>query len=129
MKRFIQDSDRAQGILLAAQLDDYVTDENPVRIIDVLVDELDTATLRFEGVTPAYTGRPASHPADLLRLHVYGYLNRIQSSRRLKREARRNVALIWLTGRLTPDFKTIANFRKDNGVGIRNVCRQFVLPC
>jgi transposase len=129
MKRFIQGSDRAQGILLPAQLDDYVTDENPVRVIDVFVDELDLATLRFEGVTPADTGRPAYHPADLLKLYIYGYLNRIQSSRRLEREAQRNIELMWLTGRLTPDFKTIANFRKDNGVGIRNVCRQFVLLC
>jgi transposase len=129
MKRFIQGSDRAQGILLPAQLDDYVTDENPVRVIDVFVDELDLAALGFEGVTPADTGRPAYHPADLLKLYIYGYLNRIQSSRRLEREARRNIELMWLTGRLTPDFKTIASFRKDNGVGIRNVCRQFVLLC
>jgi transposase len=129
MKRFIQGSDRAQGILLPEQLDDYVTDENPVRVIDVFVDELDLATLGFEGVTPADTGRPAYHPADLLKLYIYGYLNRIQSSRRLEREAQRNIELMWLTGRLTPDFKTIANFRKDNGVGIRNVCRQFVLLC
>jgi transposase len=129
MKRFIQGSDRAQGILLPEQLDDYVTDENPVRVIDVFVDELDLAALGFEGVTPADTGRPAYHPADLLKLYIYGYLNRIQSSRRLEREARRNIELMWLTGRLTPDFKTIASFRKDNGVGIRNVCRQFVLLC
>ena len=129
MKRFIQGSDRTQGILLPEQLDDYVTDENPVRVIDVFVDELDLATLGFEGVTPADTGRPAYHPADLLKLYIYGYLNRIQSSRRLEREAQRNIELMWLTGRLTPDFKTIANFRKDNGVGIRNVCRQFILLC
>lgn len=129
MKRFIQGSDRTQGILLPAQLDDYVTAENPVRVIDVFVDELDLATLGFEGVTSADTGRPAYHPADLLKLYIYGYLNRIQSSRRLEREAQRNIELMWLTGRLAPDFKTIANFRKDNGVGIRNVCRQFVLLC
>ena len=129
MKRFIQGSDRGQGMLLPARLDDYVTDENPVRVIDVFVDELDLATLGFEGVMPADTGRPAYHPADLLKLYIYGYLNRIQSSRRLEREAQRNIELMWLTGRLTPDFKTIANFRKDNGVGIRNVCRQFVLLC
>ena len=127
MKRFIQGSDRAQGILLPAQLDDYVTDENPVRVIDVFVDELDLAALGFEGVTPADTGRPAYHPADLLKLYIYGYLNRIQSSRRLEREAQRNIELMWLTGRPAPDFKTIANFRKDNGIGIRNVCRQFVM--
>jgi transposase len=129
MKRFIQGSDRSQGILLPEQLDDYVTDENPVRVIDAFVDELDLATLGFEGVTPADTGRPAYHPVDLLKLYIYGYLNRIQSSRRLEREAQRNIELMWLTGRLTPDFKTIANFRKNNGVGIRNACRQFVLLC
>jgi len=127
MKRFIQGRDRTQGILLPEQVDDYVTDANPVRVIDVFVDELDLATLGFEGVVPADTGRPAYHPADLLKLYIYGYLNRIQSSRRLEREAQRNIELMWLTGRLTPDFKTIANFRTNNGIGIRNVCRQFVL--
>jgi transposase len=129
MKRFIQGKDRTQGVLLPEQVDDYVTDENPVRVIDVFVDELDLATLGFKGVVPADTGRPAYHPADLLKLYIYGYLNRIHSSRRLEREAQRNIELMWLTGRLTPDFKTIANFRKDNGAGIRNVCRQFVLLC
>lgn len=129
MKRFIQGSDRTQGILLPEQLDDYVTEENPVRVIDIFVDELDLATLGFSGVAPADTGRPAYHPADLSKIYIYGYLNRIQSSRRLEREAQRNIELMWLTGRLTPDFKTIANFRKVNGVGIRNVCRQFVLLC
>lgn len=83
----------------------------------------------FDGVDPADTGRPAYHPADLLKIYIYGYLNRIQSSRRLEREAQRNIELMWLTGRLMPDFKTIANFRKDNGIGIRNVCRQFVMLC
>jgi transposase len=129
MKRFIHGGDQVQGFLLPEQLDDYVTDENPVRVIDVFVDELDSATLRFEGVTRADTGRPAYHPAALLKLYIYGYLNRIQSSRRLERDAQRNIELMWLTGRLTPDFKTIANFRKDNGIGIRNICRQFVLLC
>ncbi|MDB5825032.1 MAG: transposase [Herminiimonas sp.] len=129
MKRFIQGSDRSQGILLPAELDDYVTEENPVRVIDIFVDELNLVRLGFEGVRPADTGRPAYHPADLLKLYIYGYLNRIQSSRRLEREAQRNIELMWLTGRLAPDFKTIANFRRDNGVGIRNVCRQFVLLC
>ena len=129
MKRFIQGSDRTQGILLPEQLDGYVTEENPVRVIDVFVDELDLAASGFAGVAPADTGRPAYHPANLLKIYIYGYLNRIQSSRRLEREAQRNIELMWLTARLTPDFKTIANFRKDNGVGIRNVCRQFVLLC
>jgi len=100
-----------------------------VRVVDVFVDNLDLQSLGFEGVTPAVTGRPSYHPALMLKLYIYGYLNRIQSSRRLEREAQRNVELMWLTGRLTPDFKTIANFRKDNGTAIRNVCRQFVALC
>ena len=98
-------------------------------MVDVFVDELDLATLGFDGVIPADTGRPAYHPAILLRIYIYGYLNRIQSSRRLEREAQRNVELMWLTGRLMPDFKTIANFRKNNSKAIRGVCRQFVLLC
>lgn len=110
-------------------LDDYVTDTNPVRVVDVFVDELDLGRLGFDGIVPAETGRPAYHPSVLLKLYIYGYLNRIQSSRRLEREAQRNVELMWLTGRLTPDFKTIANFRKDNGKAIRGVCRQFVVLC
>jgi transposase len=129
MKRFVQGEDRTQGTLLPELLDDYITEQNPVRIIDVFVDELDLAKLEFDGVNPAATGRPAYHPAILLKIYIYGYLNRIQSSRRLEREAQRNVELMWLTGRLTPDFKTIANFRKDNGKAIRNVCRQFILLC
>ncbi len=110
-------------------LDDYVRDTNPVRVVDVFVDELDLAKLGFEGVIPADTGRPAYHPEILLKIYIYGYLNRIQSSRRLEREAQRNIELMWLTGRLMPDFKTIANFRKDNGKAIRGVCRQFVVLC
>jgi transposase len=129
MKRFSQGSDRTQSILLPEQLDDYVTEENSARVIDVFVDKLDFAALGFSEVAPADTGRPAYHPIDLLKVYIYGYLNRIQSSRRLEREAQRNIELMWLTAQLTPDFKTIANFRKDNSVGIRNVCRQFVLLC
>jgi transposase len=129
MKRFIQGEDRAQSTLLPELLDDYVTETNPVRVVDVYVDELDLGTLGFEGIDPAATGRPAYHPAVLLKIYIYGYLNRIQSSRRLEREAQRNVELMWLTGRLTPDFKTIANFRKDNGKAIRGVCKQFVMLC
>jgi transposase len=129
MKRFIQGEHRTQGTLLPESLDDYVSDTNPVRVVDVFVDELDLRQLGFEGVDPAVTGRPAYHPAVLLKVYIYGYLNRIQSSRRLEREAQRNVELMWLTGRLMPDFKTIANFRKDNGKAIRSVCRQFVVLC
>lgn len=129
MKRFIQGEDRIQGTLLPELLDDYVSDTNPVRVVDVFADELDLGKLGFEGVDPAVTGRPAYHPAVLLKIYIYGYLNRIQSSRRLEREAQRNVELMWLTGRLMPDFKTIANFRKDNGKAVRSVCRQFVVLC
>ena len=129
MKRFIQGEDRTQSTLLPELLDDYIAEANPVRVVDVYVDELDLGKLGFEGVNPAATGRPAYHPAVLLKIYIYGYLNRIQSSRRLEREAQRNVELMWLTSRLMPDFKTIANFRKDNGKAIRSVCRQFVMLC
>jgi transposase len=129
MKRFIEGENRTQGTLLPESLDEYITDTNPVRVVDVFVDELDLGKLGFAGVDPAVTGRPAYHPSVMLKLYIYGYLNRIQSSRRLEREAQRNVELMWLTGRLTPDYKTIANFRKDNGKAIRGVCRQFVVLC
>jgi transposase len=129
MKRFIEGEDRGQGTLLPELLDDYVAEDNPVRAVDVFVDELDLASLGFARVMPAKTGRPPYHPTVLLKLYIYGYLNRIQSSRRLEREAQRNVELMWLTGRLSPDFKTIANFRKDNGKAIGKVCRQFVVLC
>jgi transposase len=129
MKRFVEGEDRGQGTLLPERLDDYVAEDNPVRVVDVFVEELDLVSLGFKRVQPAKTGRPAYHPAVLLKLYIYGYLNRIQSSRRLEREAQRNVELMWLTQRLAPDFKTIANFRKDNGKAIRNVCRQFVVVC
>jgi transposase len=129
MKRFIEGQDRSQITLLPECLDDYIGEDNPVRVVDAFVDELDLETLGFEGAIAAATGRPSYHPSVLLKLYVYGYLNRIQSRRRLEREAQRNVELMWLTGRLAPDFKTIADFRHDNGVGIRNVCRRFVELC
>lgn len=129
MKRFIQGEHRGQSSLLPESLDDYVNDTNPVRVVDVFVDELDLIKLGFDSAIPADTGRPAYHPSTLLKIYIYGYLNRIQSSRRLEREAQRNVELMWLTGRLMPDFKTIANFRKDNSKAIRGVCRQFVVLC
>ncbi len=129
MKRFVEGEDRTQVTMLPECLDDYVEAENPVRVIDVFVDEIELGKLGFAGVEPLATGRPSYHPAVLLKIYIYGYLNRIQSSRRLEREAQRNVELMWLTGRLRPDFKTIANFRKDNGRAIRNVCRQFVVLC
>jgi len=129
MKRFIEGEDRTQVSLLPACLEDYVEAENPVRVVEVFVEGLDLDALGFVGVDPAATGRPAYHPAVLLKIYVYGYLNRLQSSRRLERETQRNVELMWLTGRLAPDFKTIADFRKDNGQAIRSVCREFIVLC
>lgn len=129
MKRFVEGQDRRQGVLLPEFLDDWVSEENPVRAIEAFVDALDLAGLGFEGVEPAATGRPGYHPGLMLKLYVYGYLNQVASSRRLEREAGRNVELMWLTGRLAPDFKTIADFRKDNGPAIRGACRQFVELC
>ncbi len=128
MSRFVEGVDRRQPMLLPECLDDYVAAENPVRVVDVFVDELDLRGLGFE-VTAAATGRPGYHPATLLKLYVYGYLNKVQSSRRLEREAGRNVELMWLTGRLAPDHKTIADFRKDNGPAIQAACAQFVVLC
>jgi len=129
MKRFVEGEDRKQGVLLPEYLDDYVSENNPARVIDVFVDELDLGSLGFEGVVPEATGRPGYHPGVLLKIYVYGYLNQIQSSRRLEREAQRNVEMMWLTGRLAPDFKTIADFRKDNGAAIRATCRRFIMLC
>ena len=129
MKRFIEGVDRGQSTLFPDRLDDWIGEDNPVRVIDVFVDELDLAQLGFGRVDPKSTGRPAYHPSVLLKLYIYGYLNRVQSSRRLEREAGRNVEVMWLTGRLAPDHKTIADFRKDNGRAIRNVCAQFVALC
>jgi transposase len=129
MKRFIESDDRMQGTLFPEYLEDYVAEDNPVRIVDVFVEHLDLGKLGFNGAEPAITGRPSYHPSALLKLYIYGYLNRIQSSRRLEKETQRNVELMWLLGRLTPDFKTIARFRKENGKAIRKVCSQFVLLC
>ena len=129
MKRFIEGADRSQVTLLPECLDDYIAEDNPVRVVDAYVEELDLQELGFDGAEPALTGRPSYHPAILLKIYIYGYLNRIQSSRRLEREAQRNVELMWLTGRLAPDFKTIADFRRNNGVGIRNVCQRFIVLC
>lgn len=128
MKRFIEEDNRTQAFLLPESIDEYVTAENPVRVIEVFVEELDLGKLGFV-VEPEATGRPGYHPATLLKIYIYGYLNRIQSSRRLERETQRNLELMWLTGRLAPDFKTIADFRKDNGEAIRGVCREFVVLC
>ena len=129
MKRFIEGADRGQATLLPECLEDWIDDENPVRVIDAFVDELDLGVLGFASADPKSTGRPAYHPSVLLKLYVYGYLNQVQSSRRLEREAGRNMEVIWLTGRLVPDHKTIADFRKNNGSAIRKVCARFVALC
>src|ERR1700716_314739 len=129
MKGFVQGADRQQTTLLPECLDDWVDESNPVRAVDVFVDALELRDLGFDGVDPAATGRPAYHPSPMLKLYIYGYLNRVQSSRRLEREAGRNVEVMWLTGRLAPDHKTIADFRKDNGRAIRQVCARFVELC
>ena len=129
MKRFVEGADRGQSTFLPECLEDWIGEDNPVRVIDVFVDELDLAALGFGGVDPQATGRPSYHPSVLLKLYIYGYLNRVQSSRRLEREAGRNVEVMWLTGRLAPDHKTIADFRKDNGRAIRQVCARFVALC
>src|SRR5438105_13612919 len=129
MKRFVEGTDRGQSTLFPECLEDWICEDNPVRVIDVFVGGLDLAELRFCGVDPEATGRPSYRPSVLLKLYTYGYLNRVQSSRRLEREACRNVEVIWLAGRLVPDHKTIADFRKDNGPAIRKVCAQFVAIC
>ncbi len=129
MKRFVEGEDRSQSTLFPERLDDYIAEDNPVRVIDVFVDELDLGDLGFGAVEPRATGCPGYHPSALLKIYVYGYLNRVQSSRRLERETQRNVEVMWLTSRLMPDFKTIADFRKDNGEAIRRVCREFVVLC
>ena len=129
MKRFVEGLDRGQSSLFPERLEDWIGEDNPVRVIDVFVDELDLGGLGFDRVEPRETGRPGYHPSVLLKLYIYGYLNRVQSSRRLEREAGRNVEVMWLTGRLAPDHKTIADFRKDNGAQIRKVCREFVALC
>ncbi len=129
MRRFVEGADRGQSTLFPDRLEDWIGEDNPVRVIDVFVDELDLAGLGFVGVAPEATGRPSYHPSILLKLYIYGYLNQVQSSRRLEREAGRNVEVMWLVGRLAPDHKTIADFRKDSGRAIRQVCARFVELC
>src|SRR5919201_1774123 len=129
MKRFVEGTDRGQSTLFPECLEDWICEDNPVRVIDIFVEEFDLGKLGFSGIEPEATGRPSYHPAVLLKLYIYGYLNRVQSSRRLEREAGRNVEVMWLTGRLVPDHKTIADFRKDNGPAIRKVCARFVELC
>ncbi|MFK7860911.1 MAG: transposase [Granulosicoccus sp.] len=128
MSEFIEGDNLQQATLFPERLDDYIIKGNPVRVVDVFIDSLDLTELGFKTVAEK-TGRPGFHPTTMLKLYVCGYLNRVQSSRRLEREAQRNVELMWLLGRLAPDFKTIADFRKDNGRGIKAVCREFILLC
>ena len=129
MRRFVEGMDRGQGTLLPECLEDWIDEDNPVRAIDAFVDELDLGELGFNGVDPEITGRPSYHPSVLLKLYIYGYLNRVQSSRRLEREAGRNLEVIWLLRRLVPDDKVTADSRKDNGPAIRRVCASFVNLC
>jgi transposase len=129
MGRYVEGESREQSVLFPERLEDWVAEDSMVRVIDVFAEELDLGNLGFERAEPASTGRPGYHPATLLKIYIYGYLNRVQSSRRLETEARRNLELLWLTGRLAPDFKTIADFRRDNGEAIRKVCREFVTLC
>src|SRR6059058_4531665 len=129
MRRFVEGIDRGQATLFPECLEDWIDADNPVRVIDAFVEKLDLSGLGFDGVAPEATGRPSYHPAVLLKLYIYGYLVRVQSSRRLEREAGRNIEVMWLTGRLVPDHKTIADFRKDNGGAIRKVCTRFVALC
>jgi transposase len=129
VKRFVEGEGRNQSILFSERLDESIAEDNPVGVIDAFIDELDLGDLGFERVIPQVTGRPGYHPASLLKIYVYGYLNRIQSSRRLERETQRNVEMMWLTGRLMPDFNTIADFRKDNSKAIGQVCRHFIELC
>ena len=128
MSGFIEGENRFQSTLFPERVDDYVGEESPVRVIDYFIDRLDRSGLGFKA-EPADTGRPGYHPRTMLEIYVYGYFNQIHSSRRLERECQRNVELMWLTERLAPDFKTIADFRKDDGEAIRLVCREFVMVC
>ena len=129
MSGFVEGIDRSQSSLFPAELEDYVAEDNLVRAVDAFVDGLDLGKLGFGRFAPLERGRPCYHPATLLKIYIYGYLNRVPSSRRLERECQRNIEMIWLTGQLAPDFKTIADFRKDNGKAIREVCREFVALC
>ena len=129
MSGFVEGIDRSQSTFFPAMLDDYVAEDNLVRAVDAFVEGLELGKLGFGRVAPLEKGRPSYHPATLLKIYIYGYLNRVSSSRRLERECQRNIELVWLTGQLAPDFKTIADFRKDNGKAIREVCRSFVALC
>jgi transposase len=125
----IQGQSRDQGRLFPERLDDLIGEDNAVRVIDAFAEALDLRKLGFARMEPQDTGRPPYHPGDLLKLYLYGYLHQVRSSRRLERECQRNVEVMWLLNRLAPDFKTIANFRVDNRLGLTRVCRAFVQFC
>jgi transposase len=129
MPRYVEGEPRTQSTLFPERIEDYIDEDNPVRAIEAFVDALNLEQLGFQGMIPKETGRPAYHPSTMLKLYIYGYLNRIQSTRRLERETGRNIELMWLLGRLKPDFKTIANFRRNNGKSIRKVCVEFIGLC
>jgi len=129
MPRFVEGEDRGQATLFPERLDDYIAEDNPVRLVEAFVDALKLKELGFKGVDPRETGRPAYHPSTLLKIYIYGYLNRINTSRSLERECQRNVEMMWLTHRLAPDHKTIADFRKNHGKALGKVCTQFVGVC
>ncbi len=129
MSGFIEGVDRGQATLFPDRLEDWICEDNPVRVIDLFVEEIDLEQIGFRRIAPARTGRPGYHPSVLLKLFIYGYLNRVPSCCALEREAGRNVEVIWLTGRLAPDHKTIADFRRDNGPAIRQTCAQFIQLC
>ena len=127
--RHIDGVPRQQGTLLPETLDDYVAEDHPVRVIDAYIDQLDLSELGFSKAITRQTGRKPYHPGDLLKLYIYGYLNQVRSSRRLEKECHRNLEVIWLMKRLRPDFKTIADFRKDNSKAIRAACQVFIHFC
>src|SRR5262245_19510033 len=126
---YIRGTDRQQVMLFPESVEEYITEDNAVRFIDAFVSSLDLGELGFQRAHPAETGRPAYEPGDLLRLYLYGYLNRVRSSRMLERETKVNIEVMWLLGKLTPDFKTIADFRRDNLAALKQVCREFTLLC
>lgn len=126
---YITGEDRNQITLMPEAIDDYITEENPTRVIDAFVDFLDMESLEFIRASPSHTGRPGYNPKDLLKLYIYGYMNKVRSSRKLESEASRNVEVMWLLGKLKPDFKTIADFRKDNKEAIKKVFKEFTLLC
>ena len=129
MPRLIEGQDRHHVSLLPESLDDVIADDNAVRVVNAFVDELDLQALRFEGAQPVKTSRSSYHPAVQFKINIYGCLDRVQSNRRLERECRRHLELMWLTDSLSPDFRTVADFRRENGIGTRDLCLHFAERC